>query len=235
MAEKILDWIIEQRQSESAVSTLDIIDKTVSLRPNFKEGDEKKRQYWMYDLMKRRNLSVWTRTRTSQILNAAMQLVKDAYCHRIMTSYNLRINNPKYLLNIDETAVYLKCSPKRTMYLKGENIVSVMIGGSSSMRFTLTVTVAMDRTKLPLFVIFKGKQVGTVEKQLTTFYQVVYMVAFRRKHGWTKIQCLSGIIRSINLILEITMDILDYYWTTSNATKAMNCVLKCTMIMQCVL
>ena len=148
-----------------AVSTLDMIDKAVSLLPNFK-GDEMKRLYWVYDFIKRRNLRVRTRTRTVQIQNAAMQPVKDAYCHRIMTSYNLRINNPKYLVNMDETAIYLNCAPKRTVHLKGEKTVSVMIGGSSSMRFTLAVTVAMDGTKLPLFVIFKGKQGGTVEKQL---------------------------------------------------------------------
>ena len=84
-----------------------------------------------------------------------MQPVEDAYCHRIMTSHNRHRNNPKYLVNMDETAKYLNCAPKCTLYLKKEKTVSAMIGGSSSMRFTLAVTAATDGTKFPLFVIFK--------------------------------------------------------------------------------
>ena len=44
--------------------------------------------------------------------------------------------------------------------------MSVMIGGASSMRFTLAVTTVMDGTKLPLFVIFIGVPGGHVERQL---------------------------------------------------------------------
>ncbi len=44
--------------------------------------------------------------------------------------------------------------------------MSIMIGGASSAPFTLAVSVSMDGTKLPLFVIFEGKPGGTVEKQL---------------------------------------------------------------------
>ena len=44
--------------------------------------------------------------------------------------------------------------------------MTVNIGSASSKRFTLAVTVAMDGTKLPLFVILKGTLGGSVEKQL---------------------------------------------------------------------
>ena len=41
-----------------------------------------------------------------------------------------------------------------------------MVGSSSPMRFTLVVTVAMDGTKLPLYVIFKSVTGGGVDKHL---------------------------------------------------------------------
>ena len=78
------------------------------------------------------------------------------------------MDNPKYFLNMDETEVFLNCAPNRTVYPKGENKVSIMVGGSSSMRFTLAVIIAMDGRKLPFFVIFKGKPSGSIEIFLTS-------------------------------------------------------------------
>lgn len=121
------DWIIQQRQSELGVSTLEIVYKAVSLLPNFEEEAIKKRLYWVYYFMKRRNIYVWTRTRNRKVLDAAMQPAKDADCHRIMAWYNLRTNNLKYLANMNETAIHLNCAPKRTKHLKGENIVPVKL------------------------------------------------------------------------------------------------------------
>ena len=85
-----------------------------------------------------------------------------------MISYCNLIGNPKYSLNMDETAVYLNCSPNRTVYPKGEKTVSIMFGRSSSTRFTLAVTIVMDGSKLPLFVIFKGTPGGNIERSLNS-------------------------------------------------------------------
>ena len=43
---------------------------------------------------------------------------KDAFCHFIMTTYAVRVSNPKYLVTMDKTAIYLSCAPKRTMHHK---------------------------------------------------------------------------------------------------------------------
>ena len=164
--EALYAWIKEQRSAELCVSTHDVIDKAISIDPEFKNGDEKTLLAWVYKFLQCRNLSVRTRTRVSQIPDAAMQSVKRAYCQRVMTTYSNRIKDPKLFVNMDETAVYLNCSPKRTIHHRGERTVAIRIGGTSSMRFTLAVTVAMDGTKLPLFVIFKGKPGGNIEKNL---------------------------------------------------------------------
>ena len=62
-----------------------------------------------------------------------------------------------------------------------------MIGGSSSICFTLAVTVAMDGTKLPLFVMFKGKQRGTEKKQFPSTLQGSVFGCLQKRHGWTAI------------------------------------------------
>ena len=100
-----------------------------------------------------------------------------------MTTYRQRINNPKYLVNMDETAVYLNISSNRTVHPKGEKTVSIHIGGASSMRFTLAVSIAMDGTKLPLFVIFKGMPGGSVEKSLPSILPDGVIGCVQKK-GW---------------------------------------------------
>ena len=67
---------------------------------------------------------------------------------------------------MDETAVYLNCSPNRTVHMKGEKTVAATIGIASSARFTLAVTVSTDGMKLPLFVIFKDTPRVSIEKKL---------------------------------------------------------------------
>ena len=100
----------------------------------------------------------------NQITANAMLPVANEFRRRIITSFHNQINNPKFFISMEETAVYLNCSPKRTVHPKGERTVSIRVGGSSSTTFTLAVSVAMDGTKLPLFVIFKGKPGGSVER-----------------------------------------------------------------------
>ncbi len=102
----------------------------------------------------------------SQITHTAMKAVGDQYCKSLMISHGNLIDDPHYLVNIDETVAYMNCSPNPTIHKKGEKTVSVMIGGASGMRFTLAVSAAMDETKLPLFVIVKKAHGGSVEKQL---------------------------------------------------------------------
>ena len=82
--------------------------------------------------MASKHLSVRTRTRVSQEIFP----VKQEYCRRIMMTYRQRINNPKLLINMDETVICVNCSPKTTVHSKGDGTVSTRIGEDVSKRFT---------------------------------------------------------------------------------------------------
>ena len=58
-----------------------------------------------------------------------------------------------------------------------------MIGGASSMRFTLAVTIAMDGTNLPLIVICKGVLGDHVERQLPGILPFG-IIGCEQKKGW---------------------------------------------------
>ncbi len=81
--------------------------------------------------MARYKLSVRTRSRVSRIAADTMQWVKRDYCNRIMTSFRNRINNLKFLVNMDETAVFLNRTPKRTVHPIEERTVSIRVEGCS--------------------------------------------------------------------------------------------------------
>ena len=100
------------------MSTQDVAEKSLSIEPTFRNDD----------FLKRKNLSIRTRTRKSQINESEMQSKKRDYCLNVMISYCNSVGNPKYLLNMDKTDVYLNCAPNRTVHPKREKIVSIMFG-----------------------------------------------------------------------------------------------------------
>ena len=54
------------------------------------------------------------------------------------------IGNHNYFKSIEETAMYLNCASNRAIHPEGKTSVSIVIEGSSSMRFTLAVTIAFS-------------------------------------------------------------------------------------------
>ena len=167
LAESSYDWVMENRFSDLSTSTTDIIDKAVSLDPNFKNGNEITLRNLVYQFLKRNNLAICTRTRISQIKAAEMEPLRLKFSRRVMTTYKNHINNPMFLINLDETAVYLNYPLIRTVHAKSEKTISVNIHGVS-LRVTVAVSIAINGTKLPLFVIFKGKAGGSAEKSLSS-------------------------------------------------------------------
>lgn len=85
----------------------EFIYKALFMNPTVRGYDAGKLPYWVYEIMRRPILSVQTRIRKSQITNAAIQSAKSDKCWQIMTTFYNHINSSKFLVNIDETAVYL--------------------------------------------------------------------------------------------------------------------------------
>jgi hypothetical protein len=63
----------------------------------------------------------------------------------------------KYFINMDQTAMYFEMKSTTTIHELGARTVSVCESGSNSKRAMLVLAVAADGTKLPPFVVFKGK------------------------------------------------------------------------------
>ena len=116
--------------------------------------------------MKRHRLSVRAKTRVSQVSAAIMEETRQVYCTRVMEIYHRSIANPMLFVNMNETNMHFNCKPTRTVHPTGERTISVTIGGATTARLIACVAVALDGTKLPLFLVFKGKPDGKIERNL---------------------------------------------------------------------
>ena len=95
-----------------------------------------------------------------------MEQVRKDKSKAVMTTYLNEIRNPMLFVNMDETNIEFNCKPTQTVHRRGEKTISIRIGGSTSLRATLCVSIAMDGTKLPLFIIFKGQSGGRIARDL---------------------------------------------------------------------
>lgn len=120
---QLYHWVNQQRNEEMGLSIQYIIDKAVSIDPTFKDGNEAKRRVWVCHFLSRNDLTVRVRTRVSQITDSVIQSAKFDYCRRVMTTYNMRVGNPKFLCNIDQTPLYMNCAPNLTVHRRSERTV----------------------------------------------------------------------------------------------------------------
>ena len=117
MATKIEQWVIEQRAAGRSVSSVSIRLKATALARDMNINDFRGAPSWCFRFMKRRNLSIRTRTTVSQ------QLPKDyqeklanfrAYCKNKITEKKIR---PEHITNIDEIPLTFETGrPHRATY-----------------------------------------------------------------------------------------------------------------------
>ncbi|KAG5831790.1 hypothetical protein ANANG_G00282950 [Anguilla anguilla] len=107
--------------------------------------------------MKRRNLSIRTRTTVSQ------QLPKDyeeklatfcAYCKNKITEKKIR---PEHITNMDEVPLTFDIPVNRTVEKTGTRTVSIRTTGNEKSSFTVVLGCQANGQKLPPMVIFKRK------------------------------------------------------------------------------
>jgi len=131
------------------------------LRPSFKQGKERRLTKWVYMFLERNGLSIRRVTRVGQKLSSHLEDVRIQTCEaireRFAPSGTLHGIVHKHFINMDQTAVYFEAKYKMMFNVKGANSVAARDSGSNTKRCTVVLAVAADGTKLPPFVIFKGK------------------------------------------------------------------------------
>ncbi len=89
LEETLHDLFMENRCAEYSISAPNIIDKAISLDPNFKYANEITLRNCVYQFMKRRNLVIRTRNRVSQMRSTATEPFHRDFRRRLMTVYKI--------------------------------------------------------------------------------------------------------------------------------------------------
>uniref|UniRef100_A0A146PAS9 Tigger transposable element-derived protein 7 n=1 Tax=Fundulus heteroclitus TaxID=8078 RepID=A0A146PAS9_FUNHE len=190
LEDKLEQWVVEQRAASRSVSTITIRMKATALASELNITDFKGGPSWCFRFMKRRNLSIRTRTTVSQ------QLPKDyqeklatfrAYCKKNITEKKIR---PEHITNMDEVPLTFDIPVNRTVDKTGARTVNVRTTGNEKSSFTVVLACQANGNKLPPMVIFKRK---TLPKE--NFPAGVVIKAHSK--GWMDEEKMSEWLREI--------------------------------------
>ncbi|RLN72160.1 hypothetical protein BBJ28_00005981 [Nothophytophthora sp. Chile5] len=171
--EKQLAACIRQRRGiDIALCTHHVISKALAMDPFFKGDNKGVLRSWVYHFLHRNHLSIRRRTHVGQKLNGHLQAIRDEFVEavneRFMPQGTMEGTPTTMIVNIDETAVYYVLSATKTINETRATMVAVRGYGSNPQRLTACFAWAQDGTKLPLFLVFKAKPGGLIERRLDT-------------------------------------------------------------------
>ena len=113
-------------------------------------------QNWVYEFLKRNNLVIRTRTGVTLIKAAEMEPASLEFCRPVMMTYENRIKNPMFLMNMDETAVCFWVSPDTNgSYERQVNCISKYSGWFLEC-YSCSI-LCDDEDKTATFLYFKGE------------------------------------------------------------------------------
>ena len=111
--------------------------------------------------------------------------------------YNInKVINNYMIVNMDETALFLNMSPKKTINEKGDNTIMIKTLGQEKQRISILLSVSAEGDKLAALVVFKGKPNGKICKNLNNNLYVKQKYLFVRcnTNGW----CTKSIMNDYN-------------------------------------
>lgn len=190
LEDKIEQWITEQRTAGRSVSTVSIRLKATAMAHDMKINDFQGGPSWCFRFMKRRHLSIRTRTTTSQ------QLPKDyeermaifrTYCKDKIIEKKIQ---PDHITNMDEVPLTFDIPVNRTVEKTGTSTVCIRTTGNEKSSFTVVLGCQANGQKLPPMVIFKRK---TLPKET---FPVGIIVKVNPK-GWMDEEKMSEWLREV--------------------------------------
>uniref|UniRef100_A0A8C3UMK4 HTH CENPB-type domain-containing protein n=1 Tax=Catharus ustulatus TaxID=91951 RepID=A0A8C3UMK4_CATUS len=150
-------WISEQRAAGRSFSTVAVQIQAKAIANEMGIEDFKAGPSWCFRFMKRRQLSIRTRTTVCQRLPVDYEekvVSFRSYCKSKITENNIEA---KHIINMDEVPLTFDMPLTRTVEKTGTPTVPVRTTGNEKTSFTVVLGVSSDGQKLSPMVIFKRK------------------------------------------------------------------------------
>ena len=157
LEDQLEQWVAEQRAASRSVSTVTVRMKATALAQDMNINNFRGGPSWCFRFMRRRNLSIRTRTTVSQLLPKDYQeklATFRAYCKNKITEKKI---HPEHIINMDEIPLTFDIPVNRTVEKRGTSTVSIRTTGKEKSSFTVVLACHANGQKLPPMVIFKRK------------------------------------------------------------------------------
>lgn len=129
----------------------------------------------------------------------------------------------KFVINMDQTPVFMSMHPRRTLDLQGRRTISCRKSANSTARLTVTLAVSADGDKLKPMVIFKGKADGRIAtRELPEFETSDELLLCCQEHAWQDERNMERWIDTILVpyLQEKAEGVPVFYsWTSLKCTK----------------
>jgi transposase-like protein len=133
----------------------DVVRLALRLQPDFKGGNKSKLANWASTFLKKEKIVVRCVTQYGHKLPEDVERERATFLALFVRAFRSGNYQAKLVLNMDQTGVFFSNPRLRTLAHRGSNQVPIM-GEKLSVRATAVLTIAMDGTKLPPYIVFKG-------------------------------------------------------------------------------
>ena len=193
--ERIVGWILEQRDRGVPVSYTSVVRKFQASIPEFQGKNLRAKYMIVRRLCVANHITMRIGTKKAQD-HPQLTLDKSlSFLRGVRPLLSTPYAQGSLILNMDQTAVWFSNAPRRTLNLQGERTVPIVSSDTSSCRATVAVTVSSACAMLKPLVVFKGQKNGQIAQrscQCTGTGSLQPMFA-KSVHGLMKKRCTSGL------------------------------------------
>ena len=147
LEDQLEQWVVEQRAASRSISTVTVRMKATALAQDMNINNVRGGPSWCFRFMRRRNLSIRTRTTVSQLLPKDYQeklATFRAYCKNKITEKKI---HPEHIINMDEIPLTFDIHVNRTVEKSGTSTCLYALQGTRShpsLSFSLATLMAKN-------------------------------------------------------------------------------------------
>jgi hypothetical protein len=183
IAEELIRYVMEWRDRGMPVTRFALAQKAAQLKPEFGERSYQARMMVISRFIFNNDLVHCCATHTAQRLPESVKSDALSFMDIVCPKCAEGCRSPDYIINMDQTNVYFKQSPKRTIDMKGARTVHMRMGADDSKRCTVAFTVTSSGRKIAPMIVYPAVPGGVIERrELPTHPTGMHYTV--QKKGW---------------------------------------------------
>jgi len=164
---KFIDFLEFNRKLFNPVTTWSLLLKLYEIEPSRKNMNIKSNMNLIYKFLIKYGYSFRTKTHIGQSMKESSLKDASLFWNEV---YNNRLKygfNTYGVGNMDETPIFFNMYPNKTIAKKGNKTILIKTQSQEKCRISVILCITADGEKLPPFLIFKAKEEGYIEKNLS--------------------------------------------------------------------